>query len=316
MKKKVFALFCALFFLFLPGCTKSPDGTEPSGTEASLIFTDDLGRTVTVTSHERTAVLLGSFAEVWTLAGGTVCASADDAWDDFNLHLPDDAVNLGVTKSLSLEKLLAAEPDFVIASANTQQNVEWMETLEGAGIPAAYFDVASFDDYLHMLKICTDITGREDLYQQYGTDIQSQIDEAIARGERRVAEEGAQTVLYLRVSAASTRAKNSQGTVFGEMLADLGCINIADNEENLLENLSLESILTANPDRIFIVQVGDDAEAVRASVENMFAENPAWYELDAVKNGRVHYMDKRLYHLKPNARWGEAYEQLEDLLEK
>ena len=307
MMKKMIALLAAAVFCFA-GC--SPDQAAADG----VTFTDDLGRTVTVASHERTAALLGSFADVWTLAGGEICASADDAWDDFVLDLPETAVNLGGTKNLSLELLLAAEPDFVIASTNTQQNLAWQETFDAAGIPAAYFDVSTFDDYLDMLKICTDITGREDLYRQYGTDIQAKIDETVAAAERRVAEDGAQTVLFLRASAASIRAKNSHGSVLGEMLADLGCVNIADNDENLLENLSLESILTADPDRIFIVQVGDDADAMRANVETMFAENPAWYELTAVKEGRVHYMDKRLYNLKPNAFWGDAYEQLEAIL--
>lgn len=306
--KKLIAFLAAAGLLF-SGCAKDVDSSD-----GTFTFTDDFDRTVTVKSCDRTAVLLGSFADVWMLAGGTVCAAADDAWDDFDLDLPDDAVNLGGTKNLSLERLLAAEPDFVIASTNTQQNVSWKETFESAGIPVAYFDVSTFDDYLGMLKICTGLTGREDLYRQYGTDIQSKIDETIAAAEQRVAEEGVQTVLFLRASAASIRAKNSHDTVLGEMLADLGCVNIADNDENLLENLSLESILTTNPDRIFIVQVGDDADAVKAHIESMFAENPAWYELDAVKNGKVHYMDKRLYNLKPNAYWGDAYEQLEAIL--
>lgn len=306
--KNFFALV-AVFLLLCTGCS-----SDAAIQTDAYTFTDDLDRTVTVVSHERTAVLLGSFADVWTLAGGTVCATADDAWDDFGLVLDETTVNLGGTKNLSLEGLLSAEPDFIIASTNTQQNVSWKDTLEAAGIPTAYFDVSTFDDYLSMLKICTDITGREDLYQLYGLNLQSTIDNTIAKAEQRVAEEGTQTVLFLRASAASIRAKNSHGTVLGEMLADLGCVNIADNDENLLENLSLESILLANPDRIFIVQVGDDADAVKQHIQDMFAENPAWYELDAVREGRVHYMDKRLYNLKPNAYWGDAYEMLEAIL--
>jgi len=307
-KNRLFALITALLLLST-GCTDNSISTTDAYT-----FTDDLDRTVTVVSHERTAVLLGSFADVWMLAGGTVCATADDAWDDFNLPLSENTVNLGGTKNLSLEGLLASEPDFIIASTNTQQNVSWKDTFDSAGIPAAYFDVSTFEDYLSMLKICTDITGREDLYQSYGLNLQETIDTTIAAAEQRIAEEGSQTVLFLRASAASIRAKNSHGTVLGEMLADLGCINIADNDENLLENLSLESILQANPDRIFIVQVGDDADAVKQHIQDMFEENPAWYELDAVKEGRIHYMDKRLYNLKPNAYWGEAYEKLEAIL--
>ena len=98
------------------------------------------------------------------------------------------------------------------------------------------------------------------------------------------------------------------------MLESFDCINIADGDESLLENLSAESIMLQNPDRILIVQSGDDLEGTKQNIENMFRENPLWKELDAVKNGQVHLLDKHLYNLKPNARWAEAYETLEELL--
>jgi hypothetical protein len=99
------------------------------------------------------AALLGSFADVWYLAGGTVVASADDAWADFELPLPEDAVNLGMTKRLSLEALFSAQPDFILASANTQLHLDWMETLDAANIPTAYFDVSDFVYFIKELHI-------------------------------------------------------------------------------------------------------------------------------------------------------------------
>ncbi len=98
------------------------------------------------------------------------------------------------------------------------------------------------------------------------------------------------------------------------MLAGFGCVNIADSEESLLENLSVESIALCNPDRIFIVQSGDDTEGTKKNIEAMFRENPLWNELEAVKEGQLYFLDKHLYNLKPNARWGEAYEILEGML--
>lgn len=298
------ALLLITLTVILSGCG-SKEASAPGYT-----FTDDLGRTVTVTSHDRTAALLGSYADMWILAGGNVCASADDAWVDFNLDMPSDAVNLGATKSLSFEGLLSAKPDFVLASTNTPQHIEWQQNLENAGITVAYFDVSGFDDYLRMFKICTEITGNRDAYETYGTQIKEKIDEIIARN----ADKPSQRVLVLRVSAGFIRAKNSEGTVLGEMLSDFGCENIADSDTSLLENLSMESIALANPDRIFLIQVGDDIEGTRKNVENFFAENPLLGSLDAVKNNRVHYMEKRLYNLKPNAHWAEAYEKLEEIL--
>lgn len=312
MKRTIFSLIL-LFSLLLTGCGSGvPAETILSPT--TVTFIDDLGRTVTVDRPRRVACLLGSFAQVWTISGGEVIAAADDAWDDFALDLPADAVNLGNTKELSLEKLLAAEPDFIIASSNTRQNLEWQDTLESAEISTAYFDVANFADYLRMLKICTDITGRPDLYEENGLAVQAQINAVLAQSQQRVSENGAPTVLFMRASASSIRAKNSQGSVLGEMLAALGCVNIADSDDSLLENLSLEHILEADPDFIFFVQSGDDTEGTQANIDRFMAENPAWASLTAVQEGRVYLMDKRLFNLKPNHRWGDAYQQLEDIL--
>lgn len=309
--KKVLKFLLVLTVLFT-GCTANHTNNNQDG--EAVTFVDDLGREVTIQNPERVAILLGSFADMWVLAGGTVIASADDAWDDFNIDMPKDAVNLGKTKSLNLEKLFEANPDFVIASTNTRIDVEWQDTLENAKIPTAYFDVNNFDDYLRVLKICTDITGRDDLYQTNGIDIQKEIEKIIDQSEARVAKDGAPKVLSLRASSSSVRAKNSEGNVLGEMLKNLGCVNIADSDESLLENLSLEHIIQEDPDYIFFVQLGDDKAAVDANIQKFIDENPAWQQLTAVKEGRVYNMDKRLFNLKPNARWAEAYEELERIL--
>lgn len=301
---------CLLLLLLSAGLTacgpKKPQAQGNSG----YTFTDDLGREVTVSSTERVAVLLGSYADMWILAGGQVCAAPEDAFDDFDLPLSEDTVNLGETKRLSLELLLSADPDFVIASTNTSQHLEWQQSLEGAGIPTAYFDVSDFEDYLRVLKRCTEITGQEERYTQYGTEIQKEIDEILDRRKDEVP----RSVLYMRASATSIRAKGNKDNVLGEMLERFGCVNIADSDDSLLETLNVESILLQNPDLILIVQSGDDIEGTKQNIDVMLQENPLWGELDAVKNGRVYILDKHLYNLKPNARWAQAYEELEGIL--
>jgi iron complex transport system substrate-binding protein len=100
------------------------------------------------------------------------------------------------------------------------------------------------------------------------------------------------------------------------MLADMGCINIADNDTGLLENLSVEAVLKEEPYHIFVVTMGSDTEKAKKTLENMIKENPAWSTLDAICEGRLHVMDKKLFNLKPNARFAEAYETLADILQK
>lgn len=311
---KRLAAWFLLLSLVLSACGAAPTEQLSSAKDA-VTFTDDLGRSVTVQSPQRVAALLASFAQIWQLAGGQVAAAPDDAWLDLHLELPEETVNLGSLKSLSLELLLQTQPDLVLASVNTRQHMEWKETLEATGIPVAYFDVEDFEDYLRLLSVFTEITGRGDLYEQNGLAVQTQIQEVIARSKARLSQEDPPTVLCIVASASIIKAKNSDGNVLSSMLHTLGCINIADTDSVLLDELSMEHILISDPDYIFFVQRGDDAQGMRETVQQLFLDAPAWQTLTAVQNDRVYFMEKALFHLKPNHRWGEAYEILEEILE-
>ena len=305
-------LLCTLFVSC--GKAEAEVPTETPDKSICVEFTDALGQNIKITKNpERVAALLGSFADVWMLAGGEICAAAEDAWSDFGLEL-GGAVNIGGAHSPSLEMLLSSAPDLVLASASTASNVNMKDALISAGVTVVYFDVDNFDDYLKMLEICTRITGREDLYIQNGLNIQSQINSIKEKYEGDSLTDKERTVLLLRVSPSHIRAKGSRGTILGEMLYDMGCINIADSDTSLLDNLSIESIIQEEPYRIFAVAMGGDNKKAQELLDNMIKENPAWATLEAVREGRVHLMDKKLFNLKPNARWGESYQKLYETL--
>ena len=319
MRKHICLLL--LLSLLLSGCGAGGEA-EPVSTAAAsaetaepgsnaLTFTDDLGREVTVEDPQRVACLIGSFADIWYLAGGAerIVATANDTWTYFDLPLREDVVNLGATKELDVEKLLSCEPDFVIASGNTALNVELEPSFREMGLNVAYFNVSTFDEYLHMLSVCTRITGCEENYQRYGTAIQERVKAAMARADGREP-----SVLYIRASGSSCKVKNSQGSVLGEMLADLGCRNIADRENSLLEELSLEAIIREDPEYIFVILQSSDPSVAQKTLDETLLSNPAWATLTAVEEGRYFVLDPTLYNLKPNERWADAYEQLADIL--
>ena len=312
-KASVILIFISALLVFtLCACGGADDSSESD----SVKFTDALGREVSVNKNpERVCALIGSFADVWMLSGGALCAAPRDAAEDFGIDMTD-MTNIGGAHSPSLELIIASDPDLVLASASTASNVEMLDALTSLGITVAYFDVDNFDDYLAMLDICTEITERRDLYKQNGTDILDGINAIKARYESDGVPENERRVLLLRASSGFVKAKGSRGTVLGEMLADMGCVNIADSDNSLLETLSVEAVIEAEPYHIFVTTMGNDSEAAHASLSNMINSNPAWSTLSAVKEGRVHIMDKSLFNLKPNARWAEAYEVLYEALGK
>ena len=325
MKRRILVLTALILCLtVLAGCATASknDAAAPGNTNNAnsadawkpVTVTDDLGRSVAIDQEpKRVAVITGSYADVWLLAGGTMAATVNDAWEDFDLDLGPEVKNLGKYNAVSTEMLFSAEADLVIASSNTKKHVELKDTLEAAKVPVLYFEINEFSDYLRMLKACTDITGRPDLYEKNGTKIQAQIEKIKASAAEAAKTSGAPKVLYIRAAASGIHAKGSAGTVLGPMLKDIGCINIADGSE-LLDKLSMEMIIKEDPDMIFIVQQGSDDEGTKKTISETLTSNPAWSGLKAVKEGRVYYLEKSLYHFKPNARWAEAYEKLEKII--
>ncbi|MDE6922843.1 MAG: ABC transporter substrate-binding protein [Oscillospiraceae bacterium] len=291
------------------GAPAAPEST-PAG-EETVSFTDSLGQEFTLPRPRRVAALIGSFADIWLLAGGedSLVATANDAWESYGLELGEDVASIGSGMKPSAELVLAARPDFILASSISSSNLELQETFRQAGIPAAYFDVASFDDYLELLELCARLTGCPDRYELYGAQVKARADAALARQDG-----SAPTVLTIQVSGRSCVVKGSGGNVLGELLSALGCVNIADREGALLEDLSLEAIIQADPDYIFAVHHGTDTAAAQENLEASLLSNPAWAGLRAVREGRFYTMDRRLFSLKPNALWGEAYETLADIL--
>ena len=302
MKKILLAVLSSVILLF--------SGCEADTEEAEVLytFTDSLNRTVEVRSFEKTAVISGSLAEIWQLAGGELYGVTDDAYDWNSLELSADVKNYGNVQNPSVENMIADDVDFVILSGAIANHVKLEKMLESAGITAAYFDVEDFEHYLSTLKICTEITDRADLYIENGENIRSKVETAIQSAQGNDAPE----ILLMRALSTGMKAKGSD-SMTGRMLADMGCVNIADSETSLLEELSLEAIVRADPDFIFITTIGD-SEAGIAAYEAELASNPAWQELTAVKNGEVHILPKELYHYKPNVRWNEAYENLAEIL--
>jgi len=273
-----------------------------------IVFTDALQREVKVSNPKRVVTLLGSFCDEWMLAGGELVGTASDSFTNYDYDFGENVIDIGSHMEPDVELILSLEPDLVIASSMLDSQVELKDTLENAGITVAYFYINSFEDYLSSLDIFTKITGRADLYTKYGTEVSYEIENAKEKIDGRKP-----TVLFVRAAASSVKVKGSEGTVGGEILADLDTINIADSE-SLLEDLSMEAIIQADPDYIFVTTQGSDYEAAIANVEELMISNPAWNSLKAVQNGNYYVIEKELYNSKPNARWGEAYQKLADII--
>lgn len=283
--------------------------------DGTVSFTDDLGNTVTVKKPKRVVACMGSFANAWELAGGKLTAATDDAYENYGVD-KDKVASVGRSTALSLESIMGQNPDFVIMTglADGKHSTGVSQTslkssLDASHIPGAFFKVTSFDDYLRMLRIFTAITGREDLYQKNGLDVQKQIKSAIKTYGASAKGGKAPRVLVMSSFSKGVVAQDSTGMT-GAMLKDLGAVNVCDENKSALKDFSLESIAKLDPDYIFVVSVGSDESVAKRNFEQSVSSNPAWAELSAVKKGNYKVLDGARFMSKPNAKWAESYKIL------
>ena len=293
----------------LEGVSESASQPESAG-ETAVTITDSTGAQITLdTRAPRVVAAYSSFAESWLLAGGELCGVTQDALEERDLGLPEDTAVVGTVKEPNAEEIIALEPDLVILAQDIAAQTEVKDVLENAGLACAFFQVDTFEDYAFMMEQFTAITGREDLYQQNVTQVGEQIGDV---QEKASLSSTRPSVLLIRAFSSGIKAKTDD-ELAGAILKDLGAHNIADDHPSMLEDLSMEEVIAADPDYIFVTTMGDEQKALDY-LNGLIGENPAWSELSAVKEDRYVVLPKDLFHYKPNNRWGESYQYLGEIL--
>ena len=311
MKQRRFWPLVFLCLLFAALCCtacgkqKQAESTaaESQGAAESLAKADDAG----LTADSRVVALSRSLGELWLLAGGKLVGVTEDG---LNLEgVTAETASVGRILAPSAEAIIALNPDLVLVAPDISAQRELQTTLEAAGIRCQAVDINKFSDYATAMKQYTEATGRSDLYESKVAAVEKKIDTIKAELPKEI---HGKSFLVIRASAAKTRVLKSDHFVVA-MLEDLGLTNAAP--ESLLEQLSMEGIVEANPDYLFVVLQGDTAEA-EAAFQELIAAQPAYQELKAVKTAQVYTLPKEFFQYKPNARWDEAYALLSEYLRR
>jgi iron complex transport system substrate-binding protein len=321
------AALLAASLLALPACGSASGGSGDASTSVAApakaksgkagkaekskayTFTDDLGRKVTVKSHKRVVACMGSFADAWQLAGGTLVGASDDAFGHYAVD-SSKVSGVGRSTSLNLESIIALKPDFVImtgisdgkhATGVSQADAE--SALKEAGIPVAFFKVTTFDDYKRMMGVFCAITGRDDLYKKNVTKVGEKIKSAVSTYSVK---SKSPSVLIVSAFSKGLVVQNTSGMA-GAIVKDLGAVNVADEHPSLLSDFSLEAAVEANPDYVLVLAASDDTATAQKYYDQVVGSNSAWQGMDAVKEGRVTMLDAAHFLYKPNADWAESY---------
>ena len=306
MRVWALALFTAASLL-LSACGTPAAEQSSQGSYATI--TDDNGRTVSFDKKpERIVVTSASFLEPLYAVGGEVVGRPDS-----KSKIPEAAksvTNIGRVYQIDAEKVLALTPDLVIL--NRGMNEKLVETLAANHIKTLVIEMKSYEDVKREIGTFATLTGEtakgDELIRKMDADIEA-VRTSIPQEKKRVA------IIHSTGQGLSVQL---DGSIAGNIANILGWENTAAGMPALDKNpdaapYSMETLVAQNPDIIFVTSMGEEAE-IRASMEAMFAESPAWQSVSAVRDGRVYYLPQEMFLFSPGIEYPVAVKYMARLV--
>ena len=308
MMKKIWALaLLTALTLALTACGAPTAQESTSGSYATI--TDDNGRTVSFDKKpERIVVTSASFLEPLYAVGGEVVGRPDS-----KSKIPDAAKNvtsIGRVYQIDAEKVLSLTPDLVIL--NKGMNEKLVETLAANNVNTLVLDMKTYDDVKREIGIFATLTGEK----EKGEQLTSKMDADIAAVRASIPSEKKRIAIIH--STGQGLSVQLDGSIAGSIANMLGWENTASGMTALDKNpdaapYSMETLVAQNPDIIFVTSMGEEAE-IRASMEAMFAESPAWQSVAAIRDGRVYYLPQEMFLFSPGIEYPEAVKYMARLV--
>ncbi|HYM53294.1 MAG TPA: ABC transporter substrate-binding protein [Candidatus Dormibacteraeota bacterium] len=278
----------------------SATATPQPATSYPLTLTDDAGREVTIAADpQRIVSLAPSNTEI-------VCAL--EACDqvvgvtDFDDYPPQvvDIEKVVVFAQVDVEKVVAAEPDLVLAAGNEFTATAVIDQLTELGLAVVVLYPESLDEVyadIELVGAALDAqAGAAELVDSMQARVEA-VETAVADAER--------PRTYYEVSIF-------EGTIYtageGSFLASL--IDIAGGEpitgDPLATSIQLEELVAADPELILLGDAAYDATVTPESV----SARMGWSEMAAVRDGRVLPMPDDLLITRPGPRIVDGLEAL------
>lgn len=291
--------------------------------EDSVTFTDDSGReAITIQKNpKKVAILYSSLTSLWyeTGASAALIAGGKSSIELYNEQIgrditQDEGTEVIVTSNAGskwdVEAIIAQKPDLIICSMGMSGYKTIGATAEAAGIPVIGIQYDEVQDYLKWFKVFCNINGHTEKWEEVANATAQKIIEVVSK----VPADAKKTkVAILGESSGKLMAYGTEAAA-GKVLQQLGGVNVLDDGTEPFESkeIDLEQLYAANPD-VILINLRVDQETTVSNLNAIVGDSPVWNGLQAVKNGVI-YLEKGLFHNKPNHRYQEAYLVIAELL--
>ncbi|TPV43895.1 ABC transporter substrate-binding protein [Bacillus dicomae] len=313
MKKSItlFTAILSIFFLLI-GCSAKGDekasATKTEKGKEKIEVTDLSGRKVTFdkTPESFATLSIGDMDIIHALGGKIV------GRPDAKITLPEDIKKIQVIGNAhqpNFEQIASLKPDVLIANNGFQKNVP---TVEGQGTKVMISSANSIQDIQKNIELYGTIMKKEDKAKELNQKMNDQMKKYEKKSDIKA---------LLVYGAPGTYLAALPTSLSGDILEKTGGKNIASDFPEMKEypqyaQLSVERIIEANPDVIYLITHGDP-NSVKKAFEGEMMKNESWKNLDAVKRNRVVILPPDLFGSNPGTKVTEAmdfmYKSIQDV---
>jgi len=250
---------------------------------------DDFGRNVTLSNvPQRIVSLAPSNTEILFALGLGSKVVGVTKFCDYPPEVPEKVKNgdiavIGGFADPSIERIIALNPDLVLAASSLQEKV--VKDLEEKGIAVIALNPKKVDQILADIILVGRASGKLEEAENLTDHMRQLIDTVISKGENatyrpRVYYEVWYEPLYTI----------GPGTWQNELIEMAGGVNIFADAKEAYPIVSAEAVIERNPE-IIVVKIGYMGSAQSAIWED-FEKRPGWIAISAVKNGRIYEIDE------------------------
>ncbi|MFL0195199.1 ABC transporter substrate-binding protein [Clostridium sp. WILCCON 0269] len=292
MKKKLALILFSIIIatLTLLGCSKQVSETQTSPKSDKITVTDSSGAKVEVpTNISRIADAWGAHNAVVAMlgSGDKIVATTLNAKLKPWLFKVTPKMNNAVTTfnvdatNINMEELIKTKPDILFMSTGNK-NISKMSDLK---IPVVQVSFKDFDSMKKCVKLTGDILGEEGKKraQQYVSYLDNKIN-MISSVTSKIPED--QKLKVLHIADFSPLKVDGKDTIIDSWIKVSGGINAAGDVSGNAKEVSMEQILTWNPDVIIVSSTVGNADRKKSLTEILNDET--WKKTNAVQKGRVY----------------------------
>jgi iron complex transport system substrate-binding protein len=241
-----------------------------------LTLTDDAGREVTLAARpEQIVSLAPSNTEIVCALGACDSLVGVTDADDY----PADVANVPdvvIGAVVDIERVVAADPDLILAAGNELTPSSVIGELEGLGYPVLVLYPESLDEILENIVLVGEAIDAADQAETLVADMQYRIDVV-----RHAVPSVVPTVFYEVGVFEGTIYTAGEDSFLASLIEVAGGIPVTGDP--LTTAIALEDLLEADPQVILLGDAAYDASVTPESV----AARPGWGALQAVRDGRI-----------------------------